>query len=64
VLSGESVSACAIKGRPGEELMADLGEVVFAQAGHFHDGVAVKSVLQHGAGNFEFAYFNPRCSPS
>nr|WP_190306111.1 MULTISPECIES: hypothetical protein [unclassified Pantoea] len=31
--------------------MADVGQVVFGQAGHFHDGITVHAVLQHGAGN-------------
>jgi hypothetical protein len=35
--------------------VADLRQVVFRQAGHFHDGIAVDAVRQHGAGNFEFA---------
>lgn len=37
-------------------LVADLRQVVFSQTGHFHDGIAVNAVLQHGAGNFEFAF--------
>lgn len=38
--------------------MADLRLVVFGQTGHFHDGIAVNAVLQHGTGNFMFAFFN------
>jgi hypothetical protein len=34
-------------------LVADLRQVVFSQTGHFHDGIAVNAVLQHGAGNFQ-----------
>lgn len=33
--------------------MADLRQVVFSQTGHFHDGIAVNAVLQHGAVNFQ-----------
>lgn len=36
--------------------MADLRQVVFSQTGHFYDGIAVDTVLQHGTGNFEFAF--------
>jgi hypothetical protein len=34
-------------------LVADLRQVVFSQTGHFHDGIAVNAVLQHGAVNFQ-----------
>ncbi|EAQ9101613.1 hypothetical protein DVZ67_21940 [Salmonella enterica subsp. enterica serovar Saintpaul] len=33
--------------------MADLRQVVFSQNGHFHDGIAIESVLQHGARNIQ-----------
>ncbi|EAM4819203.1 hypothetical protein CBO02_23680 [Salmonella enterica] len=33
--------------------MADLRQVVFSQIGHFHDGIAIESVLQHGARNIQ-----------
>lgn len=36
-----------------EWLVTDLRQVVFGQAGHFHDGNAVNAVLQHGTGNFQ-----------
>lgn len=36
-------------------LVADLRKVVFRQTGHFHDGIAINAVLQHGKGNFQFA---------
>lgn len=36
--------------------MADLRQVVFSQTGHFHDGITVNAVLQHGAGNFQLAF--------
>lgn len=36
-----------------EESVADLRQVVFSQTGHFHDGIAVNAVLQHGAVNFQ-----------
>ena len=42
--------------------MTDLRQVVFSQAGHFHDGVAVDTILQHGSCNFTrgfaLAFFN------
>ncbi len=38
--------------------MADLRQVVFSQTGHFHDGITVNSVLQHGSGNFQLAFLN------
>jgi hypothetical protein len=34
-------------------LVADLCQVIFSQTGHFHDGIAVNAVLQHGTGNFQ-----------
>ena len=37
-------------------LVADLRQVVFRQTCHFHDGIAVDAVFQHGTGNFEFAF--------
>lgn len=33
--------------------MADLRQVVFGQTGHFHDGIAVESIVQHGARNIQ-----------
>lgn len=27
--------------------MADLRQVVFRQAGHFHDGITIEAVVQH-----------------
>lgn len=36
-----------------EWLVADLRQVVFRQAGHFHNGIAVNAVMQHGTGNFQ-----------
>ncbi|EJP2999399.1 hypothetical protein NU118_003932 [Salmonella enterica] len=30
--------------------MTDLRQIVFSQTGHFHDGIAVDTVLQHGTG--------------
>ena len=36
--------------------MADLRQVVFRQAGHFHHGIAVNTVLEHGTGNFQLAF--------
>lgn len=42
--------------------MADLRQFVFSQICHFHDGIAVNSVLQHGScnfkGGFALAFFN------
>ncbi|SMG61646.1 hypothetical protein SAMN03159353_105114 [Cedecea sp. NFIX57] len=38
--------------------MADLCQVIFSQTCHLHYSVAVDAVLQHGTGNFEFAFFN------
>lgn len=37
--------------------MADLIHILSSQAGHFHNGAAVKAVLQHGASNFEFTFY-------
>jgi hypothetical protein len=37
-------------------LVADLRQVVFRQTGHFHDGIAVNAVLQHGTGNFQSSF--------
>lgn len=34
-------------------LVSDLRRVVFRQTGHFHDGITVNTVLQHGTGNFQ-----------
>lgn len=36
--------------------MADLRQIVFRKAGHFHDCIAVETVLQHGTSHFEFAF--------
>lgn len=36
--------------------MADMRQVVFRQAGHFHYGTAVNTILEHGSGNFQFAF--------
>lgn len=33
--------------------MADLCQVIFSQTGHFHYGIAVDAVLQHGTGYFQ-----------
>jgi hypothetical protein len=33
-------------------LVADLVQIVFGKTGHFHDGITVKTVLQHGTGYF------------
>lgn len=33
--------------------MADLRQFVFRQAGHFHDGIAIESVVQHSACNIQ-----------
>lgn len=44
--------------------VADLCQIVFRQAGHFHDGNAIDTVLQHGTGNFQLAFipaFLPAC---
>lgn len=38
--------------------MADLHEVVFRQAGHFNDVIAVDIVLQQGTGNFQLSFLN------
>ena len=37
------------QGVPGRGLVADLRQIVFSQTGHFHDGTAVDTVLEHGA---------------
>lgn len=37
-------------------LVANLRQIGFSQTGQFHDRVAVKTVLQHGACNFEFSF--------
>ena len=47
--------------------MADLRQVVFSQTGHFHDGITVNAVLQHGEGNFQLTFiasFLPAQYPS
>ncbi|EIG7226819.1 hypothetical protein NUC16_004419 [Salmonella enterica] len=36
--------------------MADMRQVVFRQAGHFHYDTAVNTILEHGSGNFLFAF--------
>lgn len=36
--------------------MTALRQIIFFQAGHFHDGIAVNAVLQHGTGNFQPAF--------
>jgi hypothetical protein len=36
-----------------EYSVADLRQVVFTQTRHFHDGIMVDAVLQHGTGNFQ-----------
>lgn len=36
--------------------MADLRQVVFSQSGHFHDGITVNAVLEHGSCNFESGF--------
>jgi hypothetical protein len=36
--------------------VADLRQVTFNQVGHFHNGIAFNTVLQHGTGNFQFAF--------
>ncbi|STU33263.1 Uncharacterised protein [Klebsiella pneumoniae] len=36
--------------------MADLRQVVFRQTCHFHDGIAIDAVFQHGTGNFQLAF--------
>lgn len=38
--------------------MADMRQVVFRQAGHFHYGTAVNTIPEHGSGNFQFAFFD------
>ena len=38
--------------------VADVGQVIFGQAGHLHDGIAVDAVFQHGTGNFKFTFLN------
>lgn len=42
--------------------MADLRQVVFRKTGHFHDGITVNVVLQHGTsnlkGSFTLSFFN------
>lgn len=43
--------------------MADLRQVVFSQTGHFHDGITVNAILQHGAGNCQLAFITT-CLPS
>lgn len=30
--------------------MADLCQILFGQTGHFHDGTAFDTILQHGTG--------------
>ncbi|SUF49552.1 Uncharacterised protein [Salmonella enterica] len=39
--------------------MADMRQVVFRQAGHFHYGTAVNTILEHGSGNFQFVFVAP-----
>ncbi|EAA7989083.1 hypothetical protein CJ745_24755 [Salmonella enterica subsp. enterica] len=39
--------------------MADLAQSFSGKTGHFHDGAAVGAVLQHGTGNFGFAFITP-----
>ena len=34
----------------------DLRQIVFSQTGHFHDGIAVNAVLEHGTGNFQSSF--------
>jgi hypothetical protein len=36
--------------------VADLRQVIFSQTGQFHDSITVNTVLQHGTGNFQFAF--------
>ena len=31
-------------------------QIFFGQTDHFHDGIAVDAVFQHGTGNFAFAF--------
>ncbi len=45
-------SLMAGQGVPGG-LVADLRQVVFSQTGHFHDGIAVNAVPEHGTGYFQ-----------
>jgi hypothetical protein len=40
-------------------LVADLRQVVFSQTGHFHDGIAVNAVLEHGTAIFRVASRSP-----
>ena len=48
-------------------LVANLRQVIFSQADHFHDGIAVDTVLLHGTGNFKggfsLAFFNTALFP-
>ena len=39
-----------------DESVADLRQVVFRQAGHFHHSTAVNAAPEHGAGNFQLAF--------
>lgn len=39
-----------------EYSVADLRKVIFGQNGHFHNGIAVDAVLQHGTDNFQLAF--------
>ncbi len=36
--------------------VANLRQIVFGKTGHFHDGIAVNAVLQHGTGDFQLAF--------
>ena len=47
------------QGEPERGLVADLRRVVFSQTGHFHDGIAVNAVLEHGTGYFQSRFALP-----
>jgi hypothetical protein len=42
--------------------MPDGLQMVFSRAGHFHDGIAVETVLQHGAGGFKYSFVAAFCN--
>ena len=35
-------------------LVADLCQIAFRKACHFHDGITVDTILQHSSSHFEF----------
>ena len=47
--------------------MADLVQIVFGKTGHFHNGITIETVLQHGTGyvkgGFTLTFFNTTLFP-